>query len=562
MRQRVNQYFKTLESSFEYQNNSHIYLSDAINCLKGDLDSRNTLALEVLESMGDCNPYDENFETYFHECVGLLGMLNATGIMEDAFSIGVASLSYIGFMEGLIDLPIYNIQCNSNEAYIDFLAQGNPVETTQMESVGDITLDFAKLLSRTNLDDSRLERFVRSEYQLVEDQSQGLKALIPWVPLEDHLRINPEQNLLLSVKQVDTILDVNKKIQYDRSTILSELDILDCIAVDKQAVLRSFGNGDYLNNSIAGTYLIFLHGLLRGILTYVISSKIERLPMVKYVRSTMTHLIKTRLDNRYVLLGFMIVNGIVGKLEKDYFNQYDEETKFYADHLFAKYSCVAGTTFDFNCGVEKHGVPDDIYKWMMVCLQTTVLPEATKAAIRDSSIYPAIGPVRLVFESTTEFHSGAAVGEGHTPQGEEQVCESLVKSLIQAVDPSGIESLQMQVESPVGESGATNLTDMLAVMEVLHKDAVNAKVSSRICDIANITAAQKLVVESVNRSGLSGNDSHRVKIMMEATMADIANGTSLVSSYTHIPSFRSTLNMADANASKLIQDILTNVVNK
>lgn len=577
----VNQYFRTLESAFENDSNTHIYLTDATGYLKGDLDNLNGLALGVIESLGDCNPYEETFESYFQNCVNTLGKLCNAGV-DDALALGVASLSYIGFMEGLLDLPIYNINGNSDEAYIEFLAHGNPVETTQMESVGDTTLDLINSIRRTSLDDTHLERFVKSEYQLVEDQSQSLKTLIPWVPLEDPLRANPEQDLLGSMIQVDTILNACKKIQYDRPIDLTETDLLSCIIPDKEIVLRSFGNGDSMNDSIVGTYLIFLHGLLNGILTHATNpsdpsyqeindtsgrdrlqpvSKVELLPMVRYVRDTITQLMPTRMDNRYAILGLMLVNAIMGMIEHDYFHQYSEETKVFADRLYERYNGSLKTVFDSNRGINKHGVPDDMYTWMMTCLQSTVLPESTKGYVRDTSIYPAIGPVRLLFEST-EFRSSDAALESMTPVEKEAICESMVRSLIKAVDPSGIESPVTRVDSPVGESGAMDLTKMFAVMEVLHRDAAHARRFTQVRDIANITAAQKLVVESVRQTELTDVDARYAKSVLENTLSDIANGEDMISPYVKLPSFRPTLSAADANASTMVQDILTKRIKK
>ena len=216
----------------------------------------------------------------------------------------------------------------------------------------------------------------------------------------------------------------------------------------------------------------------------------------------------------------------------------------------------------YKHGICNHGVPDDIYAWMTTCLKSTVLPESTKDAIRDESQYPAIGPVRLLFDSTEFGRVNASTEASSIPLEQEKICESMVRSLIEAVDPSGVESPVSRVDSPVGESGATELSHMIPVLEALHKESIHARSNAYVKETANIIAAQKLVLESVMDADIPDVDSQHMKSVVEATLKDIDNGERLILPYAKLSSFKPIMTAANVNASTVVQETLKSINKK
>ena len=544
----VDRLFHFLEEAYEYEDR-HVFPTEIWETLLLDpkvkksleQDDLNQLIVESFMNIKGLEPFSETMEDTFMSLSNTAAQMCGKGV-DPALSVITAGLAYYGFMEGLLESPLTHISCNSDEACIACLLRGEPAKSGVPLYYGDNTIDVLNTLKQNLMTDSQFERFVGAEAQSVSKGLQNLTNLLPWLPMENPPRSYPMMTPEEFGISVEPLVSITKNISIGKLTPVSTIVILDWIRPDRDKVFQSFGTGNGIACSVIGTYLTFVYHMLKNI-TLCDVTAMELTPMFKYLIDTLTEIMHDRLDNRYVQLSIMAINAMIASIEGDYFHQYTDTCTETAYQTLQHYEVSDVITF-ISTSICKHGVPDDMYEWMSTCLKSNVLPERVRRVLRNTSLYPMIGPVRLLFEGG---YFGEAVTESTNRfVDNDAVCESMVRSLFDAVDPAYVESLR--VDAAAGESGASDrsVTESLcdppvleAVLSKLHNDARQAIRQNSLKDIAGTMTTQRTVLKTL------GNQSYpeyaKLHAMIEATQKDVIIEKQMIQPYKNVSSFRAIL---------------------
>lgn len=560
----VDRLFHFLESAYEYDDR-HVFPTEIWETLlldpkvKKSLEqsSLNQLVMESFMNVKGMEPFSETMESTFVSLCNNAAHMCGKGV-DSALSVVTAGLAYYGFMEGLLETPISHISCNSDEACVACLLCGEPIKDNPLSS-GDATIDVLNILKQDLMTDSQFERFVGTETQSVSKGLQNLTKLLPWSPME-----NPTRSYPIMIPEefgisVEPLVSITRSISIGRLTPVSTIAILDWIRPDRDKVFQSFGSGNWEACSVIGTYLTFVYHILKKI-TLCDVTAMELTPMFKYLIDTLMEIMPDRLDNRYVQLSIMAINAMIASIEGDYFHKYSDTCIEIAKQTIQHYDVSDVITFAKK-GICAHGVPDDMYEWMSTCLKSNVLPEKVRQALRNASLYPMIGPVRLLFEHG--YFGGAVTESTNRFVDNDAVCESMVRSLFDAVDPVYVESLR--VDTATGESGASGQsvvkslcdpTVLEAVLSQLHDDARQAANQKSLKDIAGVMMTQRTVLKVLGDNSYPGYA--KLNAVIEATRKDVVVGRQLIQPYKNVSSFRTILE-SSGDAMSRLYDIIQGI---
>lgn len=559
----VDRMVRSLEKAFEYSD-KHEFPTEIWETLLMDNDVQKSLSNSSLDrlvvesvvnsNLCDLNPFSDAIDEAFDKLANILIQLCDKGV-DVALSIITAGLAYYGYKERLLDSPIYNIQCNSDDTCVACLLNGRPPKVVP-SGTGDNVIDVINILRQNMMSDTHFEQFVKDESQLVKNRLQNLTKLFPWAPLEESAREYPNNTPIDFGLSVQHLIDINKNISVGEITPVSTIAILDWLQPDRDIVFKSFGKGDYESFSVIGTFLTFVYNAIKKI-TLCDVTAIELTPMFKYLSESLMDCMHARLDNRYVQLVLMGINAMIASIEADYFHKYSDSCRELAKHLAERYNSVGSCEFSKQ-GICKHGVPDDMYEWMSHCLKSNVLPERVRNELSNATLYPMIGPVRLLFDGS--YYGDDNQKSENLRFDSDDVCESMIRSLFNAVDPANVGSLR--VDPVAGESGASdswvetmsNPAVIEATLVKLHADNNAARKRYDLNDIAEIVAAQEAILKFLADPGTE--EYIKMHILMENTRRDIVLGKESLRSYKNVPAFRSSFKEAEDNASERIRGII------
>lgn len=572
IKSQVDNYYKELETIYDYSDN-HVFLTDIWESLVADkkLSPLDSLVMESLLLLSnDMNPYDESFESNFKSICETLSLFADKGV-DEALAIGIAGLSFYGFMESIIDLPITNIKCNSDNDCITALLGRN--SQSKVESTGDNTLTVLQALRQTNLPDSSFERFVKSEAKSVELQSHALTNRLLWLPEDNNLSQRKKPVMTPSDFGIseDALSCIMKFIYAGKDIDVTCEDILfkDFCPNTNDIVSLSFGSGHTVDYVAITAFLVFLRTALRLLLDDIKDRKrslVEMLPIVRYIRLSMVEKLKDRMDNIYIQAGLMSCNAIVAICELDCFHEYSKETRLIAESLFER-SKLSSELFFKKKGLFKFGVPDDVYDWMSTILNSSVIPISIRKELINPELYPKAGPCHINFSKFQHLSQPSNDNKRNFIESE-RYCNSMIRSMVEAVD---LTVVSPRVDASVGESGASlpsnmdslqNPDTIKSCLYKLHGKALEAKNRMDVKNLAIIMEAQDKLLLYLNSGVLRPVDSNNEPVslelqgIVEMTHMDIRREQNIVKPYSKIKSFNALLKDKEQQVRSIIRECL------
>lgn len=495
-------------------------------------------------------------------------------ISESVLESVVGSLTYYCVRDGIADEDVLTTANTMNET------EGNRVFYSYGTFPGGVIQEERAISKKSDLitflfdhgyyDNYSIEEYAKSVFKDAETKAHQAMSILG-VPLNKTERNSPYLSPAELGLSEGHLLSLSKDIsKSDKLETNSIVDILNWIQPDLTKVVKE-PVGDYEANSVIGTFVTFIAALLYGIFKSPRLTFPEMMPVYRYVREELFTL--NRMENRYFRLALIATNACCGLIEWSMYGRYGDTTVVAASSTLNQYD---NTELNFKSqGVNRHGVPDDMYSMMLRFTKSTVIPEEIRNLIKDEKLYPTIGPVRLLFNDeisdqfvytkaeTSALGSQPLVSSVSTLDPE---CNRMLKKLLDSVDQESLVSCDsVAVDAGSKDSGEqvtlksyaqTKVDDIMRNIGVVTTGVQNmANVGRANHDVESVSTA--ICIEQMILSLCGDKKSNpTVSVAMETLGSDIVRNNEWIDGYKRSPIYAQAIKDAETRAIAQLEAML------